>query len=116
MLEKAITRKDGFGEVGQDTLSSVYEAGKFIGGNFVMPTWFRLRNFVPGSGTCGGDDVVRGFQIILGIQMYLVNMINLSRFVETPLDYLAVPSAAWVATNIASAGYELYKSARDKKR
>ncbi|MBI2043066.1 hypothetical protein HYT25_01620 [Candidatus Pacearchaeota archaeon] len=124
MTERMIARRNEnygvFREMGRDVSDIVYGIGKFFGGNFVMPTWFRNHGPQGGGGTCGGDDVEGSAQIMLGLFGNLTSMSTIAILTNKgdSSNYWAwaVPSSVWLTTNIASAGYEWYRSARIRKR
>ena len=109
-MERTVARRDSNNyliEMGKDVSNVVYEVGKFVGGNFVMPTWFRNPK----------DEVLGGIQIILGFGGLFINGLNLAMVLSGENNYpdmLAVPYALWLTTNIASIGYEWYRSAKNR--
>lgn len=117
MLEKVIVKKNEnvLKEIGKDTIIAFYEIGKFIGGNFAIPTY--LRSIPNYNSNYDGGNSVGAVQIIPGFAGYFVNGINIGLVAlgeNNYPDYFAIPSSVWFATNIASAGYEWYRNVRDR--
>ena len=113
MLERTIVRKNEacgvIKEMGKDVF---YPVRNFVMGNFVIPTYFRYQ---------GETNIVaefpQSFQTMAGIASFFANSMNLGLIISGENNYsdmLATPSAIWLATNLASAGYEIYRNKKQE--
>src|SRR3989344_7691867 len=113
MLERAVARRNESYQILEEMIvNPFYSFGKFVAGNFAIPTYFRHQ---------GETNIVAEFpqflQTMAGFISYSANSMNLAMIVSGENNYpdsLAVPSSIWFVTNIASAVYEWYKCARNK--
>ena len=125
MTEQAISRRnenlETLSNIGRMVLNSFYEAGKLLGGNFVVATY--LRDYY--SREHRGDsilDIADAAQGILGFVGSVFNTLFFMEGLSLNIEdipgkyYLIAPSGLWLATNIASGADEFFRYGREKVR